>query len=289
MITGFNTDIEYDGVVYHVQTEDKGLESALVLTLVYDRGTILASKRTPYVDLIRDGFNETALAERLQKQHKLICAAVRAGRIDDLKKMTEKDAAARRGPEATGSVPAARIPVPVPPRPAAPVEVLVAPVPKPVIPIRPIPQPDEELVWDLPLHILEEDLVIEPDGIIEADAVGDTIVVDTGLAVVDGREVAGKLGVDFFAKTAFRAGERKTLEIVVFRSDENKRIPGAQIVLKVLGSAFRPLIFHARTDQRGIATIHLQIPQFRTGRAAVLVRALESGEEAELRQIIRQS
>ncbi len=44
VITGFNTDIEHDGVVYHVQTEDKGLDSPLILSLVYSGGAILASK-----------------------------------------------------------------------------------------------------------------------------------------------------------------------------------------------------------------------------------------------------
>ena len=92
MITGFNTDIEYNGVTYHVQTEDKGLDTPLILSLVYNRGTILASKRSPYNDLLIGNFSEKELSERLQRQHKLICAAIRAGRIEDLKQMNSKDA-----------------------------------------------------------------------------------------------------------------------------------------------------------------------------------------------------
>ena len=87
MITGFNTDIEHDGVVYHVQTEDKGLASPLILSLVYAGGAILASKRSPYQDLIAAGFDEEVLSQRLKKQHRLICAAITAGRIDELKRM----------------------------------------------------------------------------------------------------------------------------------------------------------------------------------------------------------
>ena len=100
MITGFNTDIEFQGKVYHVQTEDKGLARPVVVTLVYDRGTILASKRTPYDDLVAGGLDENVLTERLQKQHRTICAAIRAGRIDDLKRMSEKDSARAAEPEA---------------------------------------------------------------------------------------------------------------------------------------------------------------------------------------------
>src|SRR5204862_3408191 len=93
MITGYNTDVEYEGVVYHVQTEDKGLQTPIILSLVYVGGAILASKRAPYDDLITSGFDKQVLAERLQRQHKLICAAVHAGRIEDLKRMGEREAA----------------------------------------------------------------------------------------------------------------------------------------------------------------------------------------------------
>ncbi|HXI22961.1 MAG TPA: hypothetical protein VNG71_03725 [Pyrinomonadaceae bacterium] len=91
MITGYNTDVEYDGVTYHVQTEDKGLQTPMILTLLYVGGAILASKRTPYDDLVASGFNEDVLRKRLERQHKLICAAVHAGRIEDLKRMGERE------------------------------------------------------------------------------------------------------------------------------------------------------------------------------------------------------
>lgn len=83
-------------MTYHVQTEDKGLETPLILSLVYVGGAILASKRTSYQDLIAEGFKEKALTERLQRQHKLLCAAILAGRIEDLKRMSggEREATA---------------------------------------------------------------------------------------------------------------------------------------------------------------------------------------------------
>jgi hypothetical protein len=87
VITGFNTDIPFEGVTYHVQTEDKGLDTPLILSLVYVGGAIIASKRTLYEDLLSKGFDEKVLTERLQRQHKLICAAIKAGRVEDLKRM----------------------------------------------------------------------------------------------------------------------------------------------------------------------------------------------------------
>ncbi|HKP36690.1 MAG TPA: hypothetical protein VJT71_07520 [Pyrinomonadaceae bacterium] len=98
MITGYNTDVEHNGVTYHVQTEDKGLQSPVILSLVYAGGAILASKRSPYDDLIAGGFTVEALAERLQRQHKLICAAVHAGRIEELKQLGDRDNAKQSAP-----------------------------------------------------------------------------------------------------------------------------------------------------------------------------------------------
>ena len=86
MITGYNTDVEHDGVVYHVQTEDKGRDTPIILSLVYTGGQILASRRSLYNDLLTSDFSEAALAERLKRQHRLICAAINAGRIEELKR-----------------------------------------------------------------------------------------------------------------------------------------------------------------------------------------------------------
>jgi hypothetical protein len=57
-------------------------------------------------------------------------------------------------------------------------------------------------------------------------------------------------------------------------------------MVKILGSTFRPVIFHASTDNNGVATVNLQLPSFTSGRAAFLVRAMSDGEEIELRRSI---
>ncbi len=117
MITGYNTDVEYDGVTYHVQTEDKGLQTPLILTLLYSGGAILASKRTPYDDLVASGFSEDELRKRLERQHKLICAAVHAGRIEDLKRMADREPSPVTTEPAPESVEAETAPLPAAPTP----------------------------------------------------------------------------------------------------------------------------------------------------------------------------
>ena len=90
MITGFNTDVKYRGLVYHVQTEDKGPQNPLIETLVYKGGEILASRRLPYGDLIA-GHDEPAITKLMEDQHKGMMMEVKKGKFapDSDKTMVE--------------------------------------------------------------------------------------------------------------------------------------------------------------------------------------------------------
>jgi hypothetical protein len=81
VITGFNTDVKYRGVVYHVQTEDKGTANPLIETLIYKGGEILGSKRLPYGDLVT-GPDEASITRLMEDQHKNIIMEVKRGRYD---------------------------------------------------------------------------------------------------------------------------------------------------------------------------------------------------------------
>lgn len=333
MITGFNTDIEYQGTTYHVQTEDKGRATPLILSLVYHRGTILASKRSPYDDLLNN-FNEKILAERLQKQHQLICAAIRAGRIEDLKRMTEKESAAKRkAPNAPieSSLPQSQLPksdlppvrvqqknseTGLPPqilngnpkiqREISPVEVaeaikdkkvefaarqqpvrVEAAVPKPEFePAIPKPKEETGLRSLAKAHnsepVIEAVRIIEDEIILPAEAV--EIIADESIIKSASMD---KLQVKIYGDDNFKGGEKRTISIIVFRSNVQFAAVGAQVMVKVIGSAFRPLIFHSKTDVNGVANVHLQMPQFKSGRAVILIKAAVDGEEAEFRRVIK--
>ncbi len=54
MVVGFNHNFRYQGEVYHIQTEDSGMLSPNIVTLLYQGGTILASKKTSYADIAKD-------------------------------------------------------------------------------------------------------------------------------------------------------------------------------------------------------------------------------------------
>ena len=81
VITGFNTDVKYKGLVYHVQTEDKGSVNPLIETLIYKGGEILASRRLPYAELVRDSHTEAAISRLMEEQHKAMILEVKRGRF----------------------------------------------------------------------------------------------------------------------------------------------------------------------------------------------------------------
>ena len=269
MITGFNTDIEFGGVTYHVQTEDKGLSKPVIISLVYDRGTILASKRSSYDDLVLSGFDEKVLGERLQKQHRLICAAVCAGRLDELKKMSMRDQA----PPKTSSVPS--------------ISGIVSSAQIAGMAERPIPRPAKQGSHlsnsvsrpDVPL--VEAFAIAEENFILPAEAI--QIVPEKSAG--DPR-ANGKLSLEVLGDVAFKAGDQRSVGFMVCRGRDRKVVRNAEIIVKILGSSFRPQIFHVRTNANGIARIDVQLPTFNSGRAAILVRAISDGEEIELRRPI---
>ncbi len=80
MITGFNTDVPCMGEVYHVQTEDKGIENPMVESLIYKGGEILGARRTAYSKFLKNGYDEKAVVKFMEEQHRSVIDEVRRGR-----------------------------------------------------------------------------------------------------------------------------------------------------------------------------------------------------------------
>jgi len=83
MITGFNTDVEYENRVFHVQTEDRGLGNPVVESLVYTAGEIITSVKSSYGDLLKSpDYTEAELARRMESQHQQLIREIMSGRFD---------------------------------------------------------------------------------------------------------------------------------------------------------------------------------------------------------------
>ena len=251
MITGYNTDIEHDGVVYHVQTEDKGTDTPILLSLVYAGGAILASKRAPYDDLIASGFDEATLAERLKRQHSLICAAIHAGRVNDLKQMSGRSHEA---------VPA--VPDPETLNEPAVVTSQTAPIAEP-------PKAD--------LPSASVPLTVSPSPYTVHDSRRRSAEFDDGLRInlLDEEQ-------------EFYGGSSANLRFVITRvaRNEEKPLSGATVSVKILGTTFSPVIQTLKTGRDGDVGATLQIPSFTSGRAAILIRATAGDQSAEVRRVI---
>lgn len=82
MLFGHNTNVTIHGIVYHVQTEDRGAGNALLETTVYCRGRVLHRLVNNYFDLLPlDADKEEALKLRLDAQHRTVLHEIRAGAL----------------------------------------------------------------------------------------------------------------------------------------------------------------------------------------------------------------
>lgn len=104
MITGINTDIEYQGKIYHVQTEDIGKGDPTIVSILFFSGAILYKRKTSYAEKLQDPNLPSVLKDMIGKQHRGMLREVVTGQIF---KEIEKS-----GSQAAGNVPKA---APTPP------------------------------------------------------------------------------------------------------------------------------------------------------------------------------
>lgn len=83
MLVGYNTNIPYKDKTYHVQTEDNGKNNPVIVTLLYSKGAILASKKTSYADIISEPDYEHKVRELMKAQHKVMIKELIAGKYTE--------------------------------------------------------------------------------------------------------------------------------------------------------------------------------------------------------------
>ena len=83
MIVGFNHNITYRSVSFHVQTEDSGLKSPHLVTLLYHGGIIISSQKTSYADIIKVDNLDNVIDELAKEQHKGMLRRLTKGEFDE--------------------------------------------------------------------------------------------------------------------------------------------------------------------------------------------------------------
>jgi hypothetical protein len=272
MLTGYNQDVQAGDELLHVQTEDKGREKAIVETLVYRGGTIIAAKRTSYADQLGAGtLTNDALGEMLRKQHQIIVAILKAGKVEELVRASQR-AASRDTDGAEPEVAhAAAVPSPAPE--PEPIAVPAAAVPAPPA-VDANPTPDLDAAGRAVIQRMTGPLTGELDL--------DKIISDylqSGLQ----RE---KLRLRLLGRSDFLSGDSVLLQVQATRGT-GQPIEAASVVVKVIGTAFKPQIFPGRTDREGIASFNIVLPTFTAGSAAVVVQASSKYGDGEIKHLIR--
>jgi len=143
-------------------------------------------------------------------------------------------------------------------------------------------------VWSPPEKVVEPQ-VSEPDAALAVEE-------NEAYSVYDSRSHADDLlslpdeglTILLLDDTEFNSGDIRILRVLVVnrRAGQERPLASAAVSIKILGTAFRPLIYSLKTDRDGVATVSTQIPMFVSGRAAVLIRAVTKDEAAELRRVI---
>jgi hypothetical protein len=78
-ILGYNHNVRYRGLVFHVQTEDSGVASPHLFTHLFHHGVIVSTRKLVY----DAGSAEDVIKSLMQAQHKAVLKDLRRGHYDD--------------------------------------------------------------------------------------------------------------------------------------------------------------------------------------------------------------
>jgi hypothetical protein len=81
-LLGYNTNVKHAGHLFHIQTEDSGIEHPHVITHLFTSGTILATKKSSYADLVGAEDWEERVRQMMKDQHKAMFVDLREGTHD---------------------------------------------------------------------------------------------------------------------------------------------------------------------------------------------------------------
>lgn len=98
MLPGYNHNIRYREQVFHVQTEDSGVENPHIITHLFFGGNIIESRKTSYGDIVHSDRLKELLVDLMQDQHKGMLRDLIKGRMDEQIKVRSANAATLSGP-----------------------------------------------------------------------------------------------------------------------------------------------------------------------------------------------
>ncbi|MBN2428263.1 MAG: hypothetical protein JXK94_08005 [Deltaproteobacteria bacterium] len=82
MITGFNHNFTYQELKLHIQTEDCGIKKPRIETHLFRDGTIVATRKTSYDDILKVDDLDKVVEELMKDQHREMLRCLKNGDYD---------------------------------------------------------------------------------------------------------------------------------------------------------------------------------------------------------------
>ncbi|HET9210544.1 MAG TPA: hypothetical protein VFR03_09100 [Thermoanaerobaculia bacterium] len=288
MITGYNTDVRHGEVVFHVQTEDKGVSNPYIESLVYVGGQVLASKRASYAEMIAEGKEEKEIVALMDHQHRTMIAAIRHGKLDG--KLAALNASRTTGPMPVATPQTGMQPVVVrhpsgpmaspPPPPAAHTDIGET-VARALTGGETVARP-ATAVSETPETPLEP-IAARPAKPAAPERTLDQVILEYLTSEADQEQLVLLLEEE----RDLALGARATLVLRATSSKSGQPIPGTHVSVRMISTVAEPRpLANGRTDERGVLALSFDIPQISRGTSALIINAVSSIGRAELKHLL---
>jgi hypothetical protein len=314
MITGYNTDVRHGEVVYHVQTEDKGIANPFIESLVYVGGQVLASKRASYAEMIAEGKDEKDIVALMDHQHRTMIAAIRHGKLDAkfaalaASRQTGQYPVMSTSPTSAqplvGRMPPSQPVVPPPPLRSSQQVVPPPPLPPPPAQVRPdagetvarggfasetVARPSVAVGAAVSLTPASTPATpAEPVAARPAKPTGpertlDQVILEYLTSEADQEQLVLLLEEE----RDLVLGARATLVLRASSSKSGQPVVGTQISVRMISTVVEPRVLAAgRTDDRGVLALGFDIPEVGRGTSALIINAVSPIGRAELKHLL---
>jgi hypothetical protein len=268
VITGFNTDVKHKNRVFHIQTEDKGDANPYVESLVYVGGEILATKKTSYAEVLKEGRDDHAVQDLMEQQHRTMIAAIQRGRFD--------------GPNGSIQIPEGMAPT-------APSEAAL----RPPVPDKPSAAARQAAASEkgdstAPPGATAPPVATPPSGTAAPQPGPDRSLDEMVLSYLASDDVPDEVVLTLSPTPDFLSGRPVQTRLKAVTGSPARALVGAHVQVRILSTAVRAsTVFQGKTASDGSCPISFLIPAHSNGTSAAVIRVTAPNASAEIQYPIR--
>jgi hypothetical protein len=276
VICGFNTDVKYDSIVYHVQSEARQHE-LLLQTQVFVKGRCIGKHATSYAARTTEpDFSEEHMQDMLRDQHKHFVNAVREGRIEA--ELTPHEHAEDESKSAAAAFPSPASAEPAATHVAAAEIAAPPPVPTPSLPVLPVVAPPPIIEPSAPIEVEAAPIHVEPAAVAGKPP-------DPGLTLnAIGKVIGQGLSLECLPPAPVPDG----ITVGVRIGDESGPVADAQVSCRVSAGKAAGRYVYASTGADGVADLQINLNGLELAATALLIQASHRGKSTSRKfQLVR--